>query len=89
MGYATALHLVKVKIKEDSLPAMKQALETKQGAGLAPLTSFLGEACLSDEGLLYFKSTGRYDSPYDPDEEDGTVSVLVGKWYWVIRLPSG
>ncbi len=78
MGYETALHLVNVKIKAESLSVVKQALETQKEPALA---SFLQEAFLSDEGLLCFKSTGRYDSPYDPDEEDGSVPVLVGKWY--------
>jgi len=78
MGYETALHLYNVKIKDESLPVVKQALETQEEPALA---SFLQEAFLSDEGLLHFKSTGRYDSPYEPDEEDGSVPVLVGKWY--------
>ncbi len=78
MGYETALHLYNVTIKAESLSAVKQALETKSEPALA---SFLEEAFLSDEGVLTFKSTGRYDSPYDADEEDGTVPVLVGKWY--------
>ena len=81
MGYETALHLINVKIKDESLPIVKKALQTKKGRGLRRLVYFLEEAFLSDEGFLYFKSTGSYDSPYDPCEDDGTVLVLVGKWY--------
>jgi hypothetical protein len=36
---------------------------------------------LTEGRFLCFKSTGRYDSPFVPDEEDGTETVLVGKWY--------
>ena len=81
MGYETALHLIDVKIKDESIPIVKKALQTKKGRGLRPLVYFLGEAFLPDDGFLCFKSTGRYDSPYVPDEDDGTVLVLVGKWY--------
>jgi hypothetical protein len=81
MSYETALHLIKVKIKDKSLPIVKKALQTKKVRGLRPLVSFLGEAFLPDDGYLCFKSTGRYDSPYAPDEDDETVPVLVGKWY--------
>src|SRR5436190_1402847 len=80
MGYETALHLLDVNIKDDSLPIVKRALKTKKGRGLRPLGYFLNEAFLSDDGFLCFKNTGRYDSPYDPDEDDGTVTVLAGKW---------
>jgi len=81
MGYQTALHLIDVKIKDESLAVVKKALQTKKGRGLRPLVYFLGEAFLSDDGFLCFKSTGTYESPYVPDEDDETVSVLVGKWY--------
>jgi hypothetical protein len=81
MGYETALHLIDVKIKEESLPKVKKALQTKKGRGLGQLVYFLEEAYLSDDGFLWFKSTGRFDSPYVADEDDGTVPVLAGKWY--------
>lgn len=81
MGHETALHLVNVEIKDESLPVVKQALETRKGRGLRPIAAFLEEAFLSDEGFLCFKSTGRYDSPYEPDQDDGSVPVLIGKWY--------
>ncbi|MCB9924858.1 MAG: hypothetical protein H6822_21940 [Planctomycetaceae bacterium] len=80
MGYETALHLIDVKIKDESLPKVRKALQTKKGRGLGPLKCFLEEAYLSDDGFLSFKSTGRYDSPYDPDAGIGDVPVLIGKW---------
>ena len=81
MGYETALHLIDVKIKSESLPVVKKALQTRKGPGLWPLLYFLGEAFMPNDGFLCFKSTRRYDSPYEPDDDDGTVTVLVGKWY--------
>ena len=81
MGYETALHLIDVKIKDDSLPIVKKALKTKKGRGLAPLVYFLEQAFLPDDGFLCFKPTENCHSPYVPDEDDGTVPVVVGKWY--------
>jgi hypothetical protein len=81
MGYITSLHLVDVKIKEESLPAVRRAVETRKGRGLGPIVCFLEEAFLAEDGFLCFKSTGQFDSPYCPDDEDGTVTVLEGKWY--------
>jgi hypothetical protein len=81
MGYETALHLLDVKIKDESIPIVKKALQTKKGRGLGPLVYFLREAFLADDGLLCFRSTGSYESPYAPAEDDGTVLVLLGKWY--------
>src|SRR5207244_1055457 len=81
MGYQTDLHLIDVKIKDESLPIVKRALQTNKGRGLRPLVYFLGEAFLPDDGFLCFKSTGRYESPYVPDDEDNSVPVPVGKWY--------
>jgi hypothetical protein len=80
MGYETALHLIDVKIKDDSISIVKKALKTKRGRGLTPLVYFLEQAFLPDDGFLCFKPTGDYDSPYVPDQDDGTVTVLVGKW---------
>ena len=81
MGYETALHLIGVKIKEDSIPIVKKALQTKKGRGLRLIVDFLEEAVLPEDGLLCFKNTGTYISPYVPDDDDGTVWVLIGKWY--------
>ena len=81
MGYETALHLVGVKIKEDSLPAVKKALKTKKGRGLGRLKYFLEEAFLDEDGFLCFQPTGTYDIPYVLCEDDGTVPALEGKWY--------
>ena len=38
MGYETALHLIDVQIKDESIPIVKKALKTKKGRGLRPLS---------------------------------------------------
>ena len=81
MGYATTLHLINVSIRQESLPVVRKALKTKKGRGLRPIAAFLEEAFLPDDGILGFKSTGSYESPYVPNEDDGTVPALTGKWY--------
>jgi hypothetical protein len=80
MGYQTALHLIDIKIKDESVEIVNKALDSKKGRGLRPIVHFLEEAFLCDDGYLRFKSTGNYECVHVPDEEDGTVPVLVGKW---------
>ena len=70
MGYQTALHLINVKIKDDSLAIVSKALKTKKGRGLGPLKYFLEQAFLPEDGFLCFKPTGNYFSQYDPNEDD-------------------
>ena len=47
----------------------------------AVLWIFWSRLFCQHDGILCFKPTGNYHSPYVPDEDDGTVPVLVGKWY--------
>jgi hypothetical protein len=81
MGYETAIHLIDLKIKPDSIPVVKRILKSKKGRGLRPIVYFLEHAVLDSEDFLRFKPSKDYDSPYDPDEEDGTVPALIGKWH--------
>lgn len=80
MGYETALHLIDIKIKDDSVSVVEKALKGKKSGGLRPLVHFLDEVVLDVDGFLCFKSTGAYASPYVPNDEDGTVPALSGKW---------
>ncbi len=80
MGYHTTLHLVDVKIKDESLSTVRKALESKRRRRQGPLKYFLDQAVLPDDGYLCFTPTGSYTSQYGPDEEDGTVPALEGKW---------
>lgn len=81
MGHLTVLHLVNVKMKDESVPIVRKALKTKKGRDLAPLVYFLEQAFLTDGGYLEFKPTENYYSPYVADEEYGTVPAVIGKWY--------
>jgi hypothetical protein len=81
MGYRTARYLVDVKIKSDSIPVVRKAIETKKGKGLARLKHFLEIAYLADDDLLCFRPTEEYTSPYSPMEGDGSVPAIEGKWY--------
>ena len=81
MGYQTALHLVDVKIKDESLAIVRKALDSKKARGFRAVSGFLNEAFLCDDDYLLFKSTGDFECVHLPDEEDGAVPVLVGKWY--------
>jgi len=80
MGYETVLHLIDVKIKDESLPMVKKALQTKKGRSLSPLKYFLLQAILPNDGFLCFTPIGNYTSAYEPDRDDGTVPGLEGKW---------
>ena len=80
MGYHTTLYLIDVKIKDESLPSVKKALKSKRGRGQGPLKYFLEQAALPDDGFLCFTLSGSYTSSYVPDEDDGTVPALEGKW---------
>ncbi len=55
MGYQTALHLIDVKIKDDSLPFVKRALQTKKERGLRPLVYFLEEVFVPRRRLPVFQ----------------------------------
>ena len=80
MGYRSSLHLIGVKIKPESVPVVKRALESRKGRGLSRLREFMDRAVLDSAGFLAFKASEDGDDPYVPDEEDGTVPALFGKW---------
>jgi hypothetical protein len=80
VGYESVLHLVNIKVKDDSRPVVEKSLKMKKGRGLRPLVHFLEQAVLDGDGCLCFKSTGAFESPYVPDEDEGTVPALSGKW---------
>ncbi len=80
MGYETALHLVDVKIKADSLQDVKRALAKPGGRGLKAISHFLEQALIDEDGLLTFRPSDEYSTSYDPCD-DGTVPALIGKWH--------
>lgn len=86
MGYESSLHLINVKIKAGSVPLVSRALKTKTGRGLIRLQSFLERAIIDSEGFLAFQASKDGLDPYVPDEDDGTVPALFGKWYEAERI---
>ena len=86
MGYESSLHLIDVKIKAESVPFVSRALRTKTGRGLLHLRPFLERAVIDSEGFLAFKASADGLDPYVPDEDDGTVPALHGKWYEAERF---
>ena len=83
MGYEWDLHLDGVKIKPDAVPAVKKALASPGIRGTVRIKYFLEQAMIDSTGFLLFK--GREDgfNSYVPDEDDGTVPAIAGKWYEV------
>ena len=81
MGYECSLHLIDVRIKADSLPAVTRTLKTCKGRGLKRIEYFLERAVVDMDGFLAFTASEDGLDPYEPDEEDNTVPALYGKWY--------
>jgi len=52
MGYESSLHLIDIKIKAASVPALKRILKSPKGRGLTPLRDFLERAVLDSDGAL-------------------------------------
>jgi len=86
MGYESSLHLVDVKIKVRSVPAVSQALKTKTGRELIRLRFFLESAVIDSGGFLAFKASKDKLDSYVPNDDDGTVPALSGKWYEAERI---
>jgi hypothetical protein len=86
MGYESSLHLIDVKIKAASVPVVKGVLKTRKGRGLSHLKFFLERAVVDSGGFLAFKASEDGLDPYVPDDEDGTVPALYGKWYEAERI---
>ena len=81
MGYESVLHLIDVKIKKGSIPLVNQELNNQVGDELSDLSCFLERAIIDSAGFLSFKASEDSNDPYVPDEDDGTVPALYGKWY--------
>lgn len=80
MGYESTLHLINVKLKKQSAALVSRALKRKTGRGLIRLRFFLDLAVIDSGGYLAFKASKDGANPYAPDEDDGTVPALLGKW---------
>lgn len=89
MGYESSLHLINVKIKAESIRRVRAMHETGQGRIPSLVRWFLEQVVIDREGFLAFKASDDGLNPYIPDEEDGTVPALYGKWYGAEALPRG
>jgi hypothetical protein len=81
MGYESSFHLVDIKIKPESIPVVSKVLTTHKGRGITRIKTFLEHAVIDSAGFLVFKASGDGHDPYVPNEDDGTVPALYGKWY--------
>jgi hypothetical protein len=81
MGYESCLHLVNVKIKAESVSRVKCKLSRKSSRGDDPLRFFFERAVMDSSNFLVFKASEDGHDPYAPDEEEGDVPALYGKWY--------
>ena len=86
MGYETSLHLINIKIKRDSLESVARTLKTGKTRGFSDLEYFFEYAAVDSDGYLAFKVNDNYECRYEPDEDDGTVPALEGKWYEAERI---
>ena len=81
MGYETSLHLINVKIKNESIPVVTKAIITGKGRGLAKFRYFFTVIGLDNSGFLRLLDNGHCATPYGVNKEDGTALALDGKWY--------
>jgi hypothetical protein len=81
MGYESSFHLVDMKIKPASISIVSKVLTTLRGRGITRIKTFLENVVIDDSGFLAFKASKDGHNPYVPDEVDGTVPALYGKWY--------
>jgi len=87
MGYESSLHLIDIKIREESLQIVNDALARQEIPVLKNIESFLKRAVIDSSGFLCFKASENGYDPYVPDEE-GTVCAQYGKWYEVEEIAS-
>jgi hypothetical protein len=71
---------VNVRIKAESISPVKRRLSRKTSQSDDALRFFLERAYLDTRGFLSFKASEDGHDPYVPDEEEGDVPALYGKW---------
>jgi len=81
MGYESCLHLVDVRIKPELASEVRGQTSRSNAYSDDVLRFFLDRVALDSEGFLAFRASEDGLDPYVPDEEDGTVPALYGKWY--------
>jgi hypothetical protein len=87
MGYWTTLYLVDIKIQASKRPLVERAIQSCKIRGSSKLADFLKGVAIDSEGFLAFRALpDKFLCPYVPDEVDGTVVALNGKWYEAERF---
>ncbi len=81
MGYQMRLHLVDVKIKDDYVDIVNRKLSKHKSVRDQTLKYFLDWAVIADDGFLSFRYDENVSNAYGPNEDDGTVPAMDGKWY--------
>ena len=81
MGYETSLHLVKVKIKKESIPLVNLILKSGNKPGFSKIGYFFEHIFIDSEGFLHLKAKEYCNDAYGLNEKDGTARALDGKWY--------
>jgi hypothetical protein len=79
-GYQTSLHLVDVKIKDESLQPVRAILKPGSVRVPARLRMYIERVVLDSEDFLTFRASQDGSNSYCPFD-DGTVPALSGKWY--------
>jgi hypothetical protein len=79
LGYNCVMTLIDIKIKPDSLPQMKQALEKKKVKGFTEINWYFEHLVLDEGNFLCFKP--RNDgSDFYLICDDGTTAAMTGSW---------
>jgi len=81
MGYESILYLIDVRIKPESAAMVTRALANPTMRGTLRISDILDRVVIDSGGFLAFSASEDGDDQYVPDEDDGTVPALSGKWY--------
>jgi len=83
MGYETSLHLINVKVKEKSIPAVTKAIVSGKGRNIVKIRYFFEVTGLDNFGFLHLLKNEHCGTPYGVNKKTGTANALDGKWYEV------
>ncbi len=80
MGYESALHLIHIKIRTESVPEVEKTIVTWKEQPDPELGWFLQCATIDVQGFFAFRSQGEGLDLYEPCEGEDTVPARIGKW---------
>ncbi len=81
MGYWSRLHLVDVRIKDELIPKFRKLIDKRTHHRNEDLECFFRSVMIDCDGFLQFSPGKDGGDAYVPDEDDGSVPALDGKWY--------